>query len=298
VPAVVGSREPNPDYQHEFLTLLKLWVVGGFCAPGYVNMYGIWNEGKVVKAGLGCGATTGSVIFAGAGASSPARRVWEDGGKRGAANGALMRVGAEVLAVLVGADPSPHASMQAHIISFCQLTHYDPRCVASCLVIGLFLAEVLGKACAGCVPSVSAVGEWVKGAVHTAEMYLRSCPDVENADEAVAELRRAVSHEDFASIQLDEAGCIGYTYKCLAAAVTALRLFAEKDMTYTEIICDLVACAGDADTNAAVAGKVLGAIIGCRDLFEIVEPQKWALQLADVDTVMTPRLRALLGLGL
>lgn len=307
VPAITAAtdiRHPNPAYQHDFLHLLYLWIESGFLAPGRVSESGVWEDQLLAKPACGIGATILSVVEevskTGLGMvkttelSDPAKRVWEKSGCRGAANGALMRVGAEVLAFMLLSTED--LTLEGHIIEFCRLTHYDPRCVASCLVAGLFLSRVLAFAAGGRQASCVHVSAWLDEAVSSAEDYIRRHSGTATTADAVEEFRAAVSHKTFATIVLDQPGAIGYTYKCLAAAVTALRLFAEKAMTYKEIMCDLVACGGDADTNGAVAGKMLGVVMGARALFEDVEDVKWATELHGVDVILTPRLQALLAL--
>jgi len=71
-------------------------------------------------------------------------------------------------------------------------------------------------------------------------------------------------------VQLDESASIGYTLKCAAAAFIILK----KAKSYEEGIMQLVKEAGDADTNAAVAGALLGAKFGYKNL-----PAQWVREL-------------------
>ena len=74
-------------------------------------------------------------------------------------------------------------------------------------------------------------------------------------------------------LALDEPRAIGYTYKCLAAGLWALRA-ADTGADFATAIRALVAEGGDADTNAAVGG----ALLGCRLGFSAL-PGEWVAQL-------------------
>ena len=83
---------------------------------------------------------------------------------------------------------------------------------------------------------------------------------------------------EMADLKLDDPRSIGYTYKCMSAALTALRIFSRMQQDGTVLLSDvfktiisaLIAQGGDADTNAAVAGAVIGCCIGYENL-----PSKW-----------------------
>ncbi|KAJ3132943.1 hypothetical protein HK100_004782, partial [Physocladia obscura] len=102
-------------------------------------------------------------------------------------------------------------------------------------------------------------------------------------------LKAFVSAESLGSLMLDEFDAIGYTYKCLGAALFCFsRNLSPKLLTHSEqesmqrhnndykgelfkrIITELTLEAGDSDTNAAVAGALLGVRIGYDSL-----PKDW-----------------------
>ena len=76
---------------------------------------------------------------------------------------------------------------------------------------------------------------------------------------------------------------IGYVYKCLGSAILALRFgmrqtasqFPISPDVFENIITDLIMCGGDADTNACVAGALLGCLVGYSCL-----PPTWANGIA------------------
>jgi hypothetical protein len=90
--------------------------------------------------------------------------------------------------------------------------------------------------------------------------------------------------ESLEDLKLDEPGPIGFVYKCLGSAIvllrTAMRALACRtdpiaaETLFEELIVDLIMEGGDADTNAAVAGALLGAYLGYANL-----PSHWTLSL-------------------
>mmetsp|Transcript_49376 Transcript_49376/g.125430 ORF Transcript_49376/g.125430 Transcript_49376/m.125430 type:complete len:112 (-) Transcript_49376:151-486(-) len=82
------------------------------------------------------------------------------------------------------------------------------------------------------------------------------------------ELGRAtdVAVEGLEALRLDDRGSIGYTYKPLGAACWAFVHAGDFRSAITAITME----AGDADSNAVVAGAMLGARFGFRAL-----PPEW-----------------------
>jgi ADP-ribosylglycohydrolase len=78
--------------------------------------------------------------------------------------------------------------------------------------------------------------------------------------------------ESLEHLKLDEPNRIGYVYKCLGSAIVSLRMAMRAlacrddpisaETVFEELIVNLIMEGGDADTNAAVAGAVLGAYLG------------------------------------
>ncbi|KAJ7813679.1 ADP-ribosylation/Crystallin J1 [Mycena olivaceomarginata] len=63
---------------------------------------------------------------------------------------------------------------------------------------------------------------------------------------------------------------MGYVYKCLGAALWCLRRVLTRQDTFRSAMTALVMFGGDADTNGAVAGALMGALCGCEYL-----PKEW-----------------------
>lgn len=84
-------------------------------------------------------------------------------------------------------------------------------------------------------------------------------------DSRVREYMEMALQSDIAALSLDENG-IGYTLKALAAGIWALI----HPTSYRDGILSVIREGGDADTNAAIAGAVLGARCGFSGI-----PEEW-----------------------
>ena len=187
-----------------------------------------WANGEP----MGIGANTFKVLMMGDYVERPmavSRKVWELSRYRSAANGGLMRTS------VVGLLPTDVRESAADI---CRLTHYDPRCVGSCVIVTeLIHAHVYGLP----VPAYEQI-----------KMISRKY------DDRIVEYITLSQNQDIKALGLQEEGSIGYTLKTLAAGLWAYW-HAE---TFMDGLLAVVNAGGDADTNAAVACSILGAKFG------------------------------------
>lgn len=181
---------------------------------------------------MGIGANTYKVLMFGDYVEHPldvSRKVWEMSRYHSAANGGLMRTS------IVGLLPTDVEHSAADI---CRLTHYDPRCVGSCVIVSeLIHAHVYGLP----VPTYEQI-------IATSRKY----------DDRIAVFITLSQNQDIKALGLQEEGSIGYTLKTLAAGLWAYW-HAE---TFKDGLLAVVHAGGDADTNAAVACSILGAKFG------------------------------------
>ena len=181
---------------------------------------------------MGIGANTYKVLMFGDYVERPldvSRKVWELSRYRSAANGGLMRTS------IVGLLPGDFEQSAADI---CRLTHYDPRCVGSCVIVSeLIHAFVYDKP----IPTYDQM-------IAIGRRY----------DERINEYIQLSQCNDISALGLQEEGSIGYTLKTLAAGLWAYW-HAE---TFKDGLHAVVNAGGDADTNAAVACAILGAKFG------------------------------------
>ena len=181
---------------------------------------------------MGIGANTYKVLMFGDYVEHPldvSRKVWELSRYRSAANGGLMRTS------IVGLLPS---NIEHSAADICRLTHYDPRCVGSCVIVSeLIHAHVYGLS----IPTYEQI-------IATSRKY----------DDRIEEFITLSQNEDIKALDLQEEGSIGYTLRTLAAGLWAYW-HAE---TFQDGLLAVVRAGGDADTNAAVACSLLGAKFG------------------------------------
>ncbi len=204
-----------------------------------------------VHDGRGMGQTVASVVFSPDFLSDPhgaARHVWEASGRESAANGGVMRT-----AILGIWDYRHPDRIRGNAEAVCKVTHYDPRCAGSCVLICLAISALL------------------QGQDSEA-IFRQAYAEADGYDPRIRPyLDRAL--DSLEALDLDEgldpeaggSGKIGYTLKTLGAGFWALKYAA----SYREGILQVIGEGGDADTNAAVAGAVLGARFGFSQL-----PQK------------------------
>ncbi|MCU0639466.1 MAG: ADP-ribosylglycohydrolase family protein [Candidatus Krumholzibacteria bacterium] len=172
--------------------------------------------------------------------------VWEKSGRSAAANGGVMRT--SVLGVWDYRYPS---RVRENAAKVCRITHHDPRCVGSCVVVCLAISAILRG-----VTSIDELFEdaYDEGALH---------------DPRIAEyLDRSKGSLD--ALDLDEGldpeagsnGSIGYTLKALGAAFWAMK----HSLSFEGGISKVIHEGGDADSNGAVTGALLGALFGFSEI--------------------------------
>nr|XP_002733515.1 PREDICTED: uncharacterized protein LOC100373659 [Saccoglossus kowalevskii] len=236
---VDNSGQVNPtDFAYKLLN----WTTNGFRDLGDTG-------------GLGIGTTTYKVLSHSVFRNNPkqaAHEVWSSSGGYLAPNGAVMRT--SILGIHQFEDTE---MVKENTVKICETTHADPRCIASCVAVTTAIALMLqGKHLRQC-------GEYdvemiVKDSFRHAKDYLKNCSYID-------ELQRYMNTCDIRSLRLDEPGKIGYTYKCLGAGFWALR-----QTDFRRALTIIVKEAGDADTNGAVAGALLGCKLGYNRL-----PRSW-----------------------
>ena len=159
-------------------------------------------------------------------------KIWEMSKYQSAANGGLMRTS------VVGLFPKEVKTCAENI---CQLTHYDPRCVGSCVVVSeLIHACVYGLE----PPSLS--------------MMLNMALSYD--DEICQYIEKAWSEHDVMNLMDDDH--MGYTLVTLSVALWAYW----HANSFEEGLLSVVNAGGDADTNAAVACAILGSKYGYQSI--------------------------------
>ena len=158
-----------------------------------------------------------------------AKKVWEMSNQRSAANGALMRTS------IVGLFPK---AVEECAMNICRLTHYDPRCVGSCVIVSELIHSLVYNE---------------KGLTYHQIMDI-----AKRYDERILEFVDLSMNRDVRALELQDEGAIGYTLLTLAAGLWAYW----NARSFEEGLLAVVNAGGDADTNAAVACSILGAKFG------------------------------------
>lgn len=181
-----------------------------------------------------------------------AQAVWEKSGKLLAANGGVMRT--SILGIWEYYDLQKVVH-NAEVV--CKITHTDPRCVGSCVAVSLAIS-----------------------------LLLQGQTDYDVISQKVQELsvpydNRLKEYFEFAktktleNLELNQKDSIGYTLKAMAVAFWAL-----KNTNFEDGILKIINEGGDADTNAAIAGSVLGAKYGFAAI-----PTRWVEELKDKEVL-------------
>lgn len=182
---------------------------------------------------MGIGALVSNVVSIGDYVDKPqevAKLFWNLSNKKNAPNGGIMRT--SVVGLL--RDNVISAAEQ-----ICMLTHYDPRCVGSCVIASEIIHNLVYNDIVMTLEQIKAIA---------AKYDERIVPFVDLAWKS----------SDIGLLELDEQYSAGYTLKTLAASLWCY--FHSKN--FYDGLYAVVNAGGDADTNAAAACAILGAKYG------------------------------------
>ena len=147
--------------------------------------------------------------------------------------------------------------MKSTAIWLCQTTHFDPRCIASCVSVCLAIAYLLQSSV---VDDIESLIDRVQ------QETLETLGDSLSPDHQKEFLWYTNQDRTLDDLGLDDERTIGYTYKCMASGFYGLR----STRSFQETLDDLIRHGGDADTNGAVCGTMYGARYGYHSL-----PGEW-----------------------
>ncbi|KAJ6238638.1 hypothetical protein M0813_25862 [Anaeramoeba flamelloides] len=168
---------------------------------------------------------------------------------RSAANGAIMRTSA--LGIPQFYDLK---LVTKNTLEICKVTHYDPRCQASCVCFTTTIAQILqGK---------TNYEEIMNKSYEIAESYCETT-------EYLEEFKKHLFAKSWRELDLDENGKIGYTYKAMGSGYLALQR-CENTSDFEQIMTEMTFEAGDADTNGTTVGALMGVKLGYSKL-----PKRW-----------------------
>jgi ADP-ribosyl-[dinitrogen reductase] hydrolase len=186
--------------------------------------------------GRGIGNQTAAVLSRahhGEDCTAASLAVWEESGRYAAGNGGVMRCAP--VALLHCHD---HAALISRSRETCRLTHPDPRCECSCVAVNTAIASLVAGR---------------RSAIEDARSAVRGrSPELDAALEHALE----VPVNDMRVDGPDQ----GYTIVTTQIAFAALA----SGKPFEDALIEVVSKGGDADTNGAVAGALLGARDGYR----------------------------------
>jgi ADP-ribosylglycohydrolase/Leucine-rich repeat (LRR) protein len=234
--------------------------------------------------GMGIGQTVARVLHHPSFLTEPhaaASEVWKASGCTVAANGALMRCAPLALFGFwqnfdgpLGKTKKPKIGdavsdlkkdamlVRMNTVDACRVTHADPRCIASCLALNMAIVAILrGERD---MAKILAVAE--KEGLQAFAVQPEEGSKSDLYADWTKELTSLIRESQLDQLDLSDATKMGYTYKCLGAAFACFRTSND----FEQSIIKITLCGGDADTNGAVVGALLGAKLGFRAL-----PDKW-----------------------
>ena len=223
---------------------------GRFDVQDVAARYVAWSAHAFDIGGLT--STSLKAIRGGAAPERAGRQVWLETGKTQAGNGSLMRTAPIGVAMATDAGTRRLASLADSAI-----THYDPRCRLACAAFNAAIAAgLMGAASSSEMLAVAA--EELQAAGVAAEPS--GAPEVAPAVAALEEdLSRARMPDP--GLYTDEAhlhASAGFVR--VAFRVAFWELLHAPDLRSG--LVDVVNRGGDADTNGAIAGALLGALHG------------------------------------
>lgn len=227
------------------ICLLKAFTKSGFVVSKAANNFKNWYNGTP----MGIGRNTIKVLMCGDYIDNPfmvSKIIWECSRKSSAANGALMRTS------VMGLWPVFNENW---VKDACRLTHYDPRCQYSCLIVSYIIHNLV----------------WNNSTPDYKEIYALAL----GLDKEAAEfVELAYGSKTIDCLHLDKQPGIGYTYRALSAALWCLW-HAE---SFVDGLLKVVNEGGDADTNAAISCSILGGKFGFSSI-----PSEYIVNLYDKD---------------
>lgn len=210
-----------------------------------------------------------SMIQRGVSIGEAARRVWMHSNKQSSGNGSLMRIAP--IAVALAHDP---AAMRMAALADSAITHYDPRCRLACAAFCAAIAEAGAGRNDPKSMHAAAVKELHEATTTLINLAPSDGPDAERArDDLLRDLQFADRSDP------DLYGADVHIHNKQGFVRVAFRLAFWELLhggTYQEALTDAVNRGGDADTNGAIAGALIGAAQG-----ENAIPSAWKTRVLE-----------------
>lgn len=293
-PFGVAPGQVTDDTHMACCLAASLRARGGFDAADVAARYVAWR-----KHTFDIGGTTASAVaLLAKGALDAGRRVWEDGGRKGAANGSLMRTAP--IGVFFWSDS---IRRREAALGDSALTHFDPRCQLACAALNAVIALGIddrkvgfrelkaavkdtgidfGEDADDLLRMVMAEKTEVDPVTHAEEEVKRAAKELARREQALAETIVAAANELLEDLWLarqDDPQLATLIHSVQGFVRVAFRLaFWElvHAPTFEAGLIDAVNRGGDADTNGAIAGALLGATHGAKAI-----PAAWCRRVLE-----------------
>ena len=178
--------------------------------------------------------------------------IYNNSSGRAAANGGVMRTAITGIPFYYDLEKTIELT-----IKLCKITHADPRCIASTIAVSISIAMILQG-----YNDIIVIR-------NTAFVYAMEYTPPEYQEE----LQKFIFAESVKDLQLNDSNSIGYTFKAMGCGFVSLLYD-----NYENAILNIIMEAGDADTNGAVAGGIMGGYVGYSKL-----PKNWLNSLLHHD---------------
>ena len=199
--------------------------------------------------------------------SSAGLTVWREWERKPAGNGSLMRTAPIAVAL---ADRPLGQLVEAAIVES-MITHADPRCALACAAFDAAIAAVIDTPQGGAALVQAARTGLELGAKQLRAAWASDAVDLEHLERAVVDL-----DSDLAAAVAEQPGVYRaglHVHDTAGFVRVAFRLafwHAVHTPSWREAVVDVASRGGDADTNAAI----VGALVGARDGAEAI-PSAW-----------------------
>ncbi len=215
--------------------------------------HGFEELGDII--GRGCGGTIGNLCEHPKFLIDP---TFAASTHKSCSNGALMRTS------ILSLTNKPYNETMKDVIRLCSVTHTERRVIVSCLVINTILFNVLNE---------------------TDFNYLRFKKILKTQKEK-DDFDKYTLFTKLDELELDGKdkngyvhNTIGYCFKMMGCAIYAYQ---HLDKGYRDVLLDIIMMGGDVDTNACVAGAILGCHYGLTHL-----PHVWLNKLKELPFLET-----------
>jgi ADP-ribosylglycohydrolase len=203
---------------------------------------------------MGIGHTVYKVVSLPQFTSQPhkaAELIWKLSKQNNASNGAIMRT-----SILGTYEFWDYKKVESNTEKIAKVTHWDSRCVGSCVVIAMLISSIL-----------------FESKLLNLEQL---CLIADKYDDRIKPYIECSFSSQIEQLNLDDLSSLGYTLKAMSAGLWTYF----NSNNFEDGILKVINEGGDADTNACVAGSILGAKYGYKSI-----PEKYINGLINRDVL-------------